>query len=230
MKRLSSPKDNTFYILACLGRLSIFSVVSTLTETSENHPIMNKNYILLILIAIVSIHFSSCEEACDATDSDEIGGEFFTVEYRNPAGTNYLESIYNQNGIIVFLDTTGGESPSPKYELITPGFKDGKFGPFNFTERYIQLLATWLSAPAVIPNEARGFKRSSVPCCAAPRRAKLVLEQEYGRYFASVSRQKPDAGKGNALARFGLGGGDRCALHDWPLWLGAVVRLFGVSD
>ena len=72
------------------------------------------------------------------------------------------------------------------------------------TERYIQLLATWLSAPAVIPNEARGLKRSSVPCCAAPRRAKLVLEQEYGRYFASVSRQKPDAGKGDALARFGL--------------------------
>ncbi|MEL6256498.1 MAG: hypothetical protein AAFR87_31135 [Bacteroidota bacterium] len=113
---------------------------------------MNKNYVLLILIGIISIHFSSCEEACDATDSDEIGGEFFTVEYRDPSGTNYLESIYNQNGIIVFLDTTGGESPNPKFELITPGFKDGKFGPFDFTERYIQQTNQAVNGAALFAN------------------------------------------------------------------------------
>ncbi|MEM6801935.1 MAG: hypothetical protein AAF696_11065 [Bacteroidota bacterium] len=99
---------------------------------------MHRIYLLFILIFLSLLQFTACEDPCEGIESDEIGREFFTLEYRDPTGTNYLESIYNQNGIIVFLDTTGGQSSRPKYELITPGFADGKFGPFKFTERFIQ--------------------------------------------------------------------------------------------
>ena len=93
---------------------------------------------LLGLIVVAAIAFQGCDNSCKNAESEEIGGEFFTVEYRRTAdGKNYINEIYNQSGLIVFLDTTGGESPSPEYELITPGFEDGKFGPFFFTERYV---------------------------------------------------------------------------------------------
>lgn len=90
---------------------------------------------LLCLLALVSLQ--SCFDQCDANQIPEVGGEFFTVTYLDSLGTNYLASIYDQNAVVVFLDSTGGEDPSPEFELVTPGFANDKFGPFAFTERYI---------------------------------------------------------------------------------------------
>ncbi|MEL6593874.1 MAG: hypothetical protein AAFP02_10060 [Bacteroidota bacterium] len=89
-----------------------------------------------ILLSLVMLTVA-CEPECDPSKDEFVGDEFFTVEYKNPAGDNYLTSIYNLDEVVVFLDTTGGTDPNPQYELIEPGYKDGKFGPFGFTERYI---------------------------------------------------------------------------------------------
>mgnify|MGYP007106202662 CR=1 FL=1 len=79
----------------------------------------------------------ACVEECDVSLDDTVGGQFFSVEYRTPAGANYLQSIYNLSNVIVFLDTTGGKDPVPRYELISPGFKEGVFGPYFYTSRYV---------------------------------------------------------------------------------------------
>jgi hypothetical protein len=78
--------------------------------------------------------FYGCAE-CDLSKNDSIGDQFFTVTYLDPTGTNYLESVYNLSNVVVWVDTTGGENPS--LELISPGYADGKFGPFNYSERFI---------------------------------------------------------------------------------------------
>lgn len=81
--------------------------------------------------------FLGCKEPCDDSQNAQVGDEYFTVEYLDADGNNYLNTVYNPAGIVVYLDTTGGEDPNPRYELISPGYENGKFGPFNFTERYI---------------------------------------------------------------------------------------------
>lgn len=113
---------------------------------------MRKIFFVILGISLISVNVISCEDPCEGIESDEIGSEFFTVEYKDPTGTNYLESIYNPNGIIVFLDTAGGESSSPQYELISPGYENGKFGPFNFTERYIQQTNEAVNGSALYEN------------------------------------------------------------------------------
>lgn len=113
---------------------------------------MKKTFFLIIAFILSALLFVSCEDPCEGIESDEIGAEFFTVEYKDASGSNYLESIYNLNGVIVFVDTAGGTSPSPKYELISPGYKDGKFGPFNFTERYIQETNEAVNGSALYEN------------------------------------------------------------------------------
>lgn len=90
---------------------------------------------LFCLLALISLQ--SCFDQCDSTQLPEVGGEFFTVTYLDSTGVNYLESIYDPNGIVVYLDSTGGEDPSPEYELLIPGYADNKFGPFLYTERFI---------------------------------------------------------------------------------------------
>ncbi|MEM7657515.1 MAG: hypothetical protein AAF399_15380 [Bacteroidota bacterium] len=78
---------------------------------------------------------AACNKPCDPNLNAVVGEEFFTVEYQDATGTNYLD-IYNPDGVVVFLDTTGGTSATPRFELITPGFENGKFGPFEFTEKF----------------------------------------------------------------------------------------------
>ena len=96
---------------------------------------------------------TACNDPCEGSQNDEVGGEFFTVEYRDATGANNLTSKYNPNGIVVFLDTAGGENPNPKYELITPGYKDGKFGPFYFTERFLQATNGEVNSVLLFQNE-----------------------------------------------------------------------------
>ncbi|MEL7531814.1 MAG: hypothetical protein AAFN10_10925, partial [Bacteroidota bacterium] len=85
-------------------------------------------YLLSTLILGLAIMFSACEPECDPSKDEFVGDELFTVEYKTTDGQNYLNSIYNLSEVVVFLDTTGGTDPNPKYELIEPGYEDGKFG------------------------------------------------------------------------------------------------------
>lgn len=98
---------------------------------------MNMKYLLSTFVLGLAILFIACEPECDPSKDEFVGDESFTVEYKTTDGQNYLNSIYNLAEVVVFLDTAGGADPNPKYELIEPGYKDGKFGPFGFTERYL---------------------------------------------------------------------------------------------
>lgn len=90
-----------------------------------------------LLVVWVALLFSSCEEVCETNAKESVGDEFFTVEYRNSSGQNYLNSIYNLSNVVVFLDTAGGATPFPEFELIRPGHEEGAFGPFEFTDRFV---------------------------------------------------------------------------------------------
>ncbi|MDX2282787.1 MAG: hypothetical protein NW241_01435 [Bacteroidia bacterium] len=90
------------------------------------------------LMAGLLLLMSSCiPDDCEETVSPRVADAFFTVTYQRPDGTNYLTSIYNPDGIVVFLDSTGGARPNPRYELIRPGYADGSFGPFRFTADFV---------------------------------------------------------------------------------------------
>ena len=98
---------------------------------------MNKGISFIYLLALVGIFsFSACTEQCDPANDDEVGGEFFTVEYRRPSGQNYLKTVWNPNNVYVYLDTTGGLDPAPNLEVFRPGHDGDKFGPFEFTDRF----------------------------------------------------------------------------------------------
>lgn len=96
---------------------------------------LQNRFLLICFVAFAGL--SACVEECDPSLNDAVGEQFFTVEYRNSNGDNYLQSIYNLSNVVVFLDTTGGKDPVPEYELISPGFKDGLFGPYFYTNRYV---------------------------------------------------------------------------------------------
>lgn len=83
------------------------------------------------------ILLTACEPECDPSLDERVGDEMFTVEYKTPGGKNFLNEVYDLSNVVVYLDTAGSTNPLPKFELIKPGYKDGKFGPFSFTERYI---------------------------------------------------------------------------------------------
>lgn len=90
---------------------------------------------LLILFCCLPLLLTGCFDKCDDTTPANVKGLYFTVEYQTPGGQNYLNSIYNQSNVQVFLDSTGGENTF--FEPIFPGYADGKFGPFYFTDRFI---------------------------------------------------------------------------------------------
>lgn len=85
------------------------------------------------LSLVLLIVLNSCGPDCDPTKNGQVGGEFFSVTYETPGGENYLNSIYRKDKITVYVDKSGGEDDIPDYELILPGYKDGTFGPFDFT-------------------------------------------------------------------------------------------------
>lgn len=101
---------------------------------------MFKNFVstfLLLSVLVSTLFLTSCEEECASNPSEDIGDEFFTVEYVSPSGVNYLDNVYDPSEVVVYMDPTGGENPFPEFELIRPGFAEGKFGPFNYTEIFV---------------------------------------------------------------------------------------------
>ncbi|MEO0468289.1 MAG: hypothetical protein AAF206_01615 [Bacteroidota bacterium] len=99
------------------------------------HPV---RLLILCLLPTLLLTVSACNESgCETVFQEFVGDEFFTVEYRDPDGNNYINSIYDLGNVVVFLDTAGGKDEVPQFERITPGYEDGKFGPFFYTERYV---------------------------------------------------------------------------------------------
>lgn len=76
----------------------------------------------------------SCAKPCDPSKDVKVGTQFFTVQYLDSVGANYL-GIWDSTLIKVFEDTTGGLNPT--FKEIIPGYKDGKFGPFLYAENFI---------------------------------------------------------------------------------------------
>jgi hypothetical protein len=89
---------------------------------------------------------TACIKPCDPANNALVGDEFFTVTYLDNSGTNYLD-IYNLDRVVVFLDTTGGSDATPRFELINPGYEDGKFGPFAFTDKFSILQTNDINLP-----------------------------------------------------------------------------------
>ncbi len=90
----------------------------------------------LVLAGAMVLLSQGCDE-CTKLPDPPIGNQTFTVEYVTSSGTNYLNSIYNKNNISVYADYDGGTRPNPDFTQIIPGYAEGKFGPFGYTERYI---------------------------------------------------------------------------------------------
>ena len=101
------------------------------------------------------VGIGGCSPCTGDEVDDEVGGEFFTVEYRTPTGANYLTSVYNTDNVIVYVDTTGGASDRPPLKLIRPGFSDGKFGPFYFTEKFVDLASFKINDPRLLGQRFR---------------------------------------------------------------------------
>lgn len=68
-----------------------------------------------------------------------LGTQTFTVEYQTQDGRNYVQEIYNPANLQVTIDYTGGERTNGGFDdRLRPGTNaEGTFGPFNYTERYI---------------------------------------------------------------------------------------------
>ncbi len=96
---------------------------------------MNTSAIAILMLTGLFL-FNACETVCDPSKNDEAGGEFFSVIYETPGGENYLDNIYRDDKITVFVDRSGGADEVPEFDLIFPGYENGKFGPFRFTEEW----------------------------------------------------------------------------------------------
>ena len=53
------------------------------------------------------------------------------------------------------MDSTGGESANPKFELISPGYENGKFGPFYFTEKFVDIASNEINLPLLFERPLR---------------------------------------------------------------------------
>lgn len=99
----------------------------------------------------------ACTETCDPDANAEVGEEFFTVTYQDDAGNNLLDS-FNPDQIVVFWDSTGGEDPTPDFQLINPGYADGKFGPFPFTLGFTDAATNNVNLPVLFgQNQAYDY-------------------------------------------------------------------------
>jgi hypothetical protein len=92
---------------------------------------------LTYVVAAMLLALTACQDPCEGVEQELIGSESFTVTYQNPAGVNYLAGTYNPARIVVFVDTTGGEDPTPKFRLLQPGYANGSFGPFAYTSDFV---------------------------------------------------------------------------------------------
>ena len=84
-----------------------------------------------------------------------VGTQYFTVEYVDEDGRNYLNSIYNKANVNVFVDFSGGTKPNTEYTRIEPGYENGKFGPFNYTEMFVDPISGEVNTTLLYGNLIR---------------------------------------------------------------------------
>lgn len=108
-----------------------------------------KNSIYSIVFFGIVLLFSvvACKDECDPELNDEVGKEFFTVEYRSKSGQNYIEDVYNRSRVFAYLDKSGGTNPNAKLELLDSAVNEGKFGPFKFTRDFIDPVTGKVNGP-----------------------------------------------------------------------------------
>lgn len=92
---------------------------------------------LIFSLGLVLTAMGCQRDRCAGQASTRIGGEYFTVAYQNETGDNYLDGGYQLSNVEVFIDSTGGLSERPRYVRIQEDLSDGVFGPFFFTDDYI---------------------------------------------------------------------------------------------
>lgn len=97
-------------------------------------PLFLRPIRVLFVSLCAMVGLTACEDPCEGVQDDPIGGEYFSVTYLDNSGANYLESIYRQSELVVYVDTSGGTNPNPNYIRLRPGYENGKFGLFTFTK------------------------------------------------------------------------------------------------
>jgi len=103
-------------------------------------------------LSIILFTLTACTDPCEGLENASVGDEFFTITYQDANGGNYLENgTWRLPNVEVFIDSAGN-ADNPDFFRIRPGFEDGKFGPFPFTEDKIDP-ATRQPVLALIANQ-----------------------------------------------------------------------------
>lgn len=89
-----------------------------------------------LLIPVLLMLTAGCDkEECDPSLDVRLSTakQNFTIVYQTPLGQNYLD-IWDNTGVVVFRNAKSNQSGIKQIEVINPGFTDGVFGPFTYTE------------------------------------------------------------------------------------------------
>jgi hypothetical protein len=91
-----------------------------------------------LFIALVPILWgmSACQDPCANLSDDPIGGEFFTITYRDSSGGNPLNGTWRTANVEVFIDSAGTQGLDPDFHRLRHAFSNGVLGPFAYTEAY----------------------------------------------------------------------------------------------
>ena len=92
---------------------------------------------ILTFSFVIALSLNACQDPCEGVTGASIGQEYFSVTYLDAAGNNPLLGTYRLSNVEVFIDSTGGGGPRPQFARISEDLSDGKFGPFFFTQDYI---------------------------------------------------------------------------------------------
>lgn len=98
---------------------------------------MNKFFSIGISFLFLATFFWGCGKKCDPTKDVKVGEQYLTVQYLDNNGANYLDT-WDPTLVKVFEDTTGGVNPT--FKEITPGYANGKFGPFYYAKNFVNAI------------------------------------------------------------------------------------------
>jgi len=85
--------------------------------------------------------FSACKkDECADVENIRIGSgyQYFTVSYIDISGVNYLDNgLFRPSEVVVYRNRYSVQEKKEELIRIDPGYADGKFGPFTFTDSYV---------------------------------------------------------------------------------------------
>lgn len=99
---------------------------------------MTRPHLFSLLLALLILASGCKDEVCDPTLDVRFStaSQFFTVKYLNNLGENYL-NIWDKSGVVVYRNYYSNESKRTLAQYIDPGYANGVFGPFSYTDRLI---------------------------------------------------------------------------------------------